>query len=106
MDSATSETVLSDFQIAYTFGYKPLQQHLVPFEKGRLQCLQIAWDTKRKVWYHFLDFIHHGTVIKSDDWHYWINNGQNWKGMCTECHSTNLRKKYNLKCPATNNPSV
>ena len=39
-----------DFQIAYTFGYRPLQQYLVPFDSGRLQCLQIAWDTKRKCW--------------------------------------------------------
>ncbi len=86
-----------DFQIAYTFGYKPLQQYLVPFEKGRLQCLQITWDTKRKVWYHLSDSIHHGTVIKPDDWLYWTNNGQNWNGMCAECHSTNLQKNYNPK---------
>ena len=86
-----------DFQIAYTFGYQPLQQYLVPFEKGRLQCLQITWDTDRKVWYHLSDSIHHGTVIKPDDWLYWTNNGQNWNGMCAECHSTNLRKNYNPK---------
>ena len=84
-----------DFQIAYTFGYKPLQQYLVPFEDGRLQCLQITWDTEKKRWYHLSDSIHNGEVIKPDDWLYWTNNGQNWNGMCAECHSTNLRKNYN-----------
>jgi len=84
-----------DFQIAYTFGYKPLQQYLVPFEKGRLQCLQITWDNNRKTWYHMSDSIHHGEIIKPGDWLYWTNNGQNWNGMCAECHSTNLRKNYN-----------
>ncbi len=84
-----------DFQIAYTFGYRPLQQYLVPFEDGRLQCLQITWDTDKKRWYHLSDSVHNGEIIKPDDWLYWTNNGQNWNGMCAECHSTNLRKNYN-----------
>jgi len=83
-----------DFQIAYTFGYRPLQQYLVPFEDGRLQCLQITWDTENKRWYHLSDSVHNGEIIKPDDWLYWTNNGQNWNGMCAECHSTNLRKNY------------
>jgi tetratricopeptide (TPR) repeat protein len=84
-----------DFQIAYTFGYKPLQQYLIPFEKGRYQCLQLTWDTERKTWYHMSDSIHKNEDIPPDDWLYWTNNGQNWNGMCAECHSTNLRKNYN-----------
>ncbi|RLD54243.1 MAG: hypothetical protein DRJ05_15030, partial [Bacteroidetes bacterium] len=84
-----------DFQIAYTFGYRPLQQYLVPFEDGRLQCLQITWDTDKNRWYHLSDSVYHGEVIKPDDWLYWTNNGQNWNGMCAECHSTNLQKNYN-----------
>ena len=84
-----------DFQIAYTFGYKPLQQYLVPFEDGRLQCLQITWDTDKNRWYHLSDSVYNGEVIKPDDWLYWTNNGQNWNGMCAECHSTNLQKNYN-----------
>ncbi len=86
-----------DFQIAYTFGYKPLQQYLIPFEKGRYQVLQITWDTERKRWYHMSDSIHKNENIPPDDWLYWTNNGQNWNGMCAECHSTNLHKNYNPK---------
>ncbi|MCF6171545.1 MAG: tetratricopeptide repeat protein [Bacteroidales bacterium] len=83
-----------DFQIAYTFGVRPLQQYLIPFEKGRLQCLQIAWDTERKRWYHLADSVYGGEAFQPDDWLYWTNNGQNWNGMCAECHSTNLQKNF------------
>ncbi len=37
-----------DFEIAYTFGVRPLQQYLVPFPGGRLQTLGIAWDSRPK----------------------------------------------------------
>lgn len=84
-----------DFQIAYTFGVRPLQQYLIPFEKGRYQCLQITWDTEKKQWYHLADSVYKRQEILPDDWLYWTNNAQNWNGMCAECHSTNLQKNYN-----------
>ena len=34
-----------EFEVKYVFGVRPLQQYLVPFPGGRLQCLTIAWDT-------------------------------------------------------------
>ena len=91
------EGIPGDFQIAYTFGVRPLQQYLVPFEDGRLQCLQFTWDTERKTWYHLSDSVYKGQEILPDDWLYWTNNAQNWNGMCAECHSTNLQKNYNPK---------
>ena len=81
---------MGDFEIAYTFGYYPLQQYLVPFPGGRLQCLPIAWDVKKRRWYHLPP----ETPVSPDDWLYWTNAGQNWNGMCAECHSTNLKKNY------------
>lgn len=89
------EGIPGDFQIAYTFGVRPLQQYLVPFENGRLQCLQITWDTERNQWYHLADYVYQDQEILPDDWLYWTNNAQNWNGMCAECHSTNLQKNYN-----------
>jgi tetratricopeptide (TPR) repeat protein len=83
-----------DFEIAYTFGYTPLQQYLVPFDGGRLQCLPIAWDTDRKKWFHLGDTVYQGQQIKTDNWLYWTNQAQNWNGMCADCHSTNLKKNY------------
>lgn len=86
-----------DFQIAYTFGVRPLQQYLIPFEGGRYQCLQITWDTENKRWYHLADSVYNDQEILPDDWLYWTNNAQTWNGMCAECHSTNLQKNYNPK---------
>jgi len=37
---------MDDFEIKYTFGAYPLQQYLVAFPGGRLQCLPLAWDAK------------------------------------------------------------
>lgn len=89
----------SDFQITHTFGYTPLQQYLVPFEGGRMQCLPIAWDTEKKKWFHLGDTVYSGQDIQPDNWLYWTNQAQNWNGMCADCHSTNLKKNYD---PATN----
>jgi tetratricopeptide (TPR) repeat protein len=79
-----------EFEIAYTFGYDPLQQYLVRFPGGRLQCLTIAWDTVRKEWFS----LYPGQRIPPGDWLHWTRNAQNWNGMCAECHSTNLVKNY------------
>ena len=84
---------MSDFEITYTFGWYPLQQYLVPFPGGRLQCLPIAWDVQEKKWYH----LYPKTSIDPHDWLYWTNAAQNWNGMCAECHSTNLKKNYDVQ---------
>jgi predicted CXXCH cytochrome family protein len=81
---------MGEFEIAYTFGVKPLQQYLVPFPGGRLQCLTIAWDTERRRWFH----LYPDQDIPASDWLHWTRNAQNWNGMCAECHSTNLKKGY------------
>jgi len=84
---------MGEFEITHTFGWYPLQQYLVPFPGGRLQCLPIAWDVPEKRWYH----LYPDLQIDPQDWLYWTNAGQNWNGMCAECHSTNLKKNYNLQ---------
>jgi len=87
------EGKMGDFEVTYTFGAYPLQQYLIPFPGGRLQCLPIAWDVKEKKWYH----LYPEAPIDPQDWLYWTNAGQNWNGMCGECHSTNLKKNYDIK---------
>ena len=81
---------MGEFEITHTFGWYPLQQYLVPFDGGRLQCLPIAWDDRQKRWYH----LYPDNPLDPDDWLYWTNASQNWNGMCAECHSTDLRKNY------------
>jgi tetratricopeptide (TPR) repeat protein len=79
-----------EFEVRYTFGVEPLQQYLVPFPGGRLQALSIAWDTEEQRWFD----LYPNSDYAADDWLHWTRNGQNWNGMCAECHSTNLQKAY------------
>jgi Flp pilus assembly protein TadD len=88
---------LQDFDLAYTFGVSPLQQYLVPFPNGRLQSLALAWDSRAKQdggqrWYH----LYPNEKVMHDDPLHWTGRNQTWNYMCADCHSTNLRKNYNL----------
>jgi tetratricopeptide (TPR) repeat protein len=84
-----------EFEVAYTFGWEPLQQYLIAFPGGRYQALSLAWDTEREEWFH----LYPEQDIPADDWLHWTRSAQTWNGMCAECHSTNLRKGFD---PETN----
>ncbi len=91
---------LREFEIKYTFGYTPLQQYLVEFPGGRLQCLPIAWDSRPKAqggqrWFH----LYPGERVTHTDPLHWTGPYQNWNYMCADCHSTDLRRNYD---PAAN----
>lgn len=79
-----------DFEIKYTFGISPLQQYLVEFPNGHVQCLSIAWDTEKKTWFH----LYPDERIAPEDPLHWTQPSQRWNFMCAECHSTNLQKNY------------
>jgi len=86
---------LHDYEIRYTFGVTPLQQYLVELDKGRLQALTIAWDTRPESeggqrWFHLYP---DEQITHTDELH-WTRTNFNWNGMCAECHSTNLKKNY------------
>jgi Flp pilus assembly protein TadD len=88
---------LHDYEIAYTFGFVPLQQYLVAFPGGRYQCLPIAWDTRPKEkggqrWFH----LYPAERITSGDPLHWTGPNQNWNYMCADCHSTNLVRNFDL----------
>ena len=85
---------IEEYEITHTFGYTPLQQYLIPFEDGKYQCLPIAWNTDKSEWYSLPDMIYPDENLTPTNWLYWTNGGQNWNGMCAECHSTNLKKNY------------
>jgi hypothetical protein len=81
---------MAEFEVLYTFGIEPLQQYLVSFPGGRLQALSVAWDAEENRWFD----LYPESTFSPDDWLHWTRNGQNWNGMCAECHSTNLKKNY------------
>lgn len=81
---------MGDFEVTYTFGVAPLQQVLVPFPGGRLQVLSAAWDTRGKRWFH----VDPRGAAPPGDWLHWTRPGQGWNAMCSDCHSTAVRKRY------------
>jgi predicted CXXCH cytochrome family protein len=86
-----------EFEIAYTFGVDPLQQYLVPFPDGRLQALGLAWDTRPRAqggqrWFH----LYPGPTLRASHPLHWTGREQTWNFQCAECHSTGLRKRYDL----------
>jgi len=110
---------MQEFEVEYTFGAWPLQQYLVPLEGGRLQTLALTWDTITKKWYHMADAVYADETVGHANWLHWTNQGQNWNGMCADCHSTNLKKGFdpetktyhttwseiNVGCEACHGPS-
>ena len=90
--------VLQEYRITHTFGVTPLQQYLVAFPRGRYQVLPLCWDTRPadeggRRWFH----LYPDEVIGHGDPLHWTGPNQNWNYMCAECHSTNLRKNYDLE---------
>jgi tetratricopeptide (TPR) repeat protein len=89
---------MGEFEITHAFGFEPLQQYLIPMSGGRFQALSIAWDVERGEWF----YLYPGQGIPADDWLHWTRAGQNWNGMCAECHSTNLIKGYDPETKSFN----
>lgn len=82
-----------NYKIEFTFGITPLQQYIVRFPNGHYQCLRTAWDTEKNQWFDlYPDF----KVVHSE-WLHWSRGGLNWNNMCSDCHSTNVRKNYDYK---------
>jgi tetratricopeptide (TPR) repeat protein len=91
---------LDEFEIAYTFGFQPLQQYLIGFPDGRFQALNIVWDSRPESeggqrWYH----LYPDERVTHEDLLHWTGSFQNWNSRCAACHSTGLEKNYD---PATN----
>lgn len=82
--------LVHDYPIAFTFGVAPLQQYLVAFPGGRLQCLPAAWDVGARRWFH----VSRNPDAPPSDWLHWTRGGQSWNAMCADCHSTGIRKGY------------
>ena len=81
-----------DYEVKYTFGYFPLQQYLIAFPGGKMQATRVSWDSRQKKWFHQYP----GEKIDPHDWLHWTGNAQNWNTMCAACHSTDLKKNYDI----------
>lgn len=86
---------MTTFDVAYVFGYYPLEQFLIEFPDGRLQALNVCWDSRPleeggQRWFH----LYPDDPTPATDLFHWTGVLQNWNYMCAECHSTNLRRNY------------
>ncbi len=88
---------MHEYEVKYVFGHTPLQQYLVEFDGGRLQTLALTWNTLNENWYHMADSTYRDMNVDYTNWLHWTNQAQNWNSMCADCHSTNLKKGYDLK---------
>ena len=91
------EGVPTEYKIDYTFGHYPLQQYLIPFPGGRYQALNICWDSRPEEeggqrWFH----LYPDEKIPHDDILHWTRDAFNWNYMCADCHSTDLKKNFDV----------
>ncbi|MEW8553989.1 MAG: tetratricopeptide repeat protein [Candidatus Thiodiazotropha sp.] len=88
---------LHDYPIRYTFGRYPLQQYLIEFPRGHVQSLGLAWDSRSledggQRWFH----LYPNEPMDATHPLHWTARDQTWNYQCAECHSTGLRKNYDL----------
>jgi predicted CXXCH cytochrome family protein len=86
---------LERLDVEYGFGVWPLQQLLVERERGRLQVLPLAWDSRSADegggrWFALPE----GPALPPGDPLHWEELAGNWNSQCASCHSTALEKGY------------
>ena len=90
-------------KVKYTFGAIPLQQYLVETHNGKLQALPVAWDSRPQDkggqrWFHLMPDEHIAEFDRLD----WKGPLFNWNGMCADCHSSGLKRKYDVNSASFN----
>ncbi len=86
------------FRPEMVLAHKPLRQMLVPFDGGRWQATEAAWDPAKKEWFNV--FGPHGRP--PGDWGSWSGRGMNWNSNCAACHMTNFQKNYDIATDSYN----
>lgn len=74
----------TEFEVKYTFAYEPLQQYLIDLGGGKLQALDIAWDTQKQEWF----WLGEGSPAKPGSTFHWTGPFYRWNRTCIDCHST------------------
>jgi len=80
----------TEYKIEYTVGVEPLQQYLVETRNGRLQALDLVWDTDQRRWFH----LYPDDIADAGDGFHWTGPYKNWQARCASCHQTDFKKNY------------
>lgn len=85
------------FPIRYVSGVWPLEQYVVATERGKLQALGAAWDSRApeaggSKWFH----VYGKDGIAPSDTLFFSAPAQNWNHVCADCHSTWVERRYDV----------
>lgn len=80
----------AQYPIRYVVGVRPLQQYLVETTAGRLQALDIAWDSGAGKWF---DLYPDQDTAAGNGMH-WSGPYKTWQSRCAECHQTGFDKGF------------
>ena len=80
----------AEFEVKYTFGYEPLQQYLVDMGSGKLQALDIGWDTGKQEWF----WLGEGKPARPGSTYHWTGSFYRWNRTCIDCHSTDPKANF------------
>lgn len=91
----TQDGKTTTFPITHVSGVWPLEQYVVATERGKLQALGVAWDSRSAAeggsrWFH----VYGPEGIAPNDPLFFTAPVQNWNHMCAECHSTWVERRY------------
>ncbi len=78
------------WEVVGVVGVSPLQQYLLSPTPGRLQTLDVAWDTLENRWYHVFP----DQDIGPNDGLHWAGPYKSWEARCAECHATGYSRNY------------
>lgn len=83
-------TLQATSTVARVIGHAPLRQFLVGLPGGRLQTHEASYDPARNEWFDVFG----EEERKPGEWGHWTGRGMNWNSMCSHCHNTAVRKRY------------
>jgi predicted CXXCH cytochrome family protein len=80
----------AEFEVKYTFANEPLQQYLADIGGGKLQALDLAWDTEKQQWF----WLGEGKPAKPGSTFHWAGPFYRWNRTCIDCHSTDPKANF------------
>jgi Tfp pilus assembly protein PilF len=83
------------FAVRYVAGVWPLEQYVVATERGKLQSLGVAWDSRAAAaggskWFH----VYGAAGVAESDPLFFTGSAQNFNHVCADCHSTWVERRY------------
>ncbi len=79
------------FEPTMILALEPLRQALIPYDDGRFQATEMAYDPVQGDWFD----VYGEEDRQPHEWGHWSRQGMNWNTQCAYCHTTNLKKGYN-----------